>query len=128
MEDGQVGELRRVRRDEGCHLWVRWQWTRDVRLAEVGDLTSTATNIEEDSRDVMDAADQRLDAARCVARLFVRTLMRSIERRIAVWLESEFAWFAGRSRRRACAVDVELVLRSSQESRLPDATVRGPRC
>ena len=90
----QVGELRRVMWDEGRSLWVRRQQTRDVRLAEVGDQTSTATNIEEDSRDVMDAADQRLDAVRCVARLFVRTVMGSIERRIAVWLESEFAWFA----------------------------------
>jgi len=46
---------------------VRRQQTRDVRLVEVGDLTSTATNIEEAGRDAMDAADQRLDAVRCVA-------------------------------------------------------------
>ena len=90
----QVGELGRVMRDEGCHLWVRRQQTRDVRLAEVGDQTSTATNIEEAGRDVMDAADQRPDAARCVARVFVRVVMKSVNRRIAVWLESGSARFA----------------------------------
>jgi hypothetical protein len=94
VDVGRVGKLRRVRRDEGWHLWARRQQTRDVRLAEVGDLISTATSIEEDGRDAMDVAGQRLDAVRCVAQSFVRVVIRSIEKRIVVWSESGSARFA----------------------------------
>ena len=63
-------------------------------MAEVGDLTLTATNIEEDGRNAMDVVGQRLDAVRCVAQSFVRVVIRSIVKRIVVWSESGSVRFA----------------------------------
>ena len=63
-------------------------------MVEAGDLTLTATNTEDDGKDAIDVAGQRLDAVRCVAQSFVRVVIRSIEKRIVVWSESGFAWFA----------------------------------